>query len=88
MEKRIGYDLDSQMDPTKKNMTVIELVERYLKTRTGIKPSTKANYNFVQKILSKEDFGGKRVGDIKTSDAKLFLIKMQADGRGYSPSRR
>ena len=84
MEKQIGYDLDSQMDPTKKNMTVIELVERYLKTRTGIKPSTKANYNFVQKILSNEDFGGKRVGDIKTSDAKLFLIKMQADGRGYS----
>jgi hypothetical protein len=30
MEKKIGYDLDSQMDPSMKNMTVMELVRRYL----------------------------------------------------------
>ncbi len=84
LEKQIGYDLDSQMDPTKKNMTVLELVDRYLATKTGMKPSTEANYRFTQKILSKEDFGGKRIGDVKTSDAKLFLIKMQNDGRGYA----
>ena len=35
-------------------------------------------------LLEKEDFSGKRIGDVKTSDAKLFLIKMQADGKGYS----
>ena len=84
LEKQIGYDLDSQMDPSKKNMTVLELVERYLKTRTGIKASTKANYKFVTNILEREAFGGKKIGDIKTSDAKLFLIKLQNDGRGYS----
>ena len=84
LEKQIGYDLDSQMDPSKKNMTVTELVKRYLKTRTGIKPSTRANYKFVQRILSNEDFGGKKIGDVRTSDAKLFLIKLQNDGRGYS----
>ena len=28
LEKQIGYDLDSQMDPTRKNMTVMALVER------------------------------------------------------------
>ena len=84
LEKQIGYDLDSQMDPSKKNMTVLELVERYLKTRTGIKASTKANYKFVTNILEKETFGGKKIGDVKTSDAKLFLIKLQNDGRGYS----
>ena len=72
------------MDPSKKNMTVLELVERYLKTRTGIKASTKANYKFVTNILEKETFGGKKIGDVKTSDAKLFLIKLQNDGRGYS----
>ena len=68
------------MDPSMKNMTVMELVRRYLATRTGAKPSTLTNYRFVLNLLEKEDFSGKRIGDVKTSDAKLFLIKMQADG--------
>ena len=84
MEKQIGYDLDTQIDPQQKNITVMELVERYLKTRTGIKPQTKSNYNFVRNILLKEPFSGRKIGTVKTSDAKLFLIKLQSDGRGYS----
>ena len=84
MEKQIGYDLDAMLDPQKKNMTVMELVERYLRTRTAVKPQTKTNYNFVVNLLKKEEFSGRKIGTIKTSDAKLFLIKMQSDGRGYS----
>lgn len=67
-----------------KNITVLALVERYLKTKTGTKPQTKSNYRFVVNILKNEPFSGKKIGAIKTSDAKLFLIKLQSDGRGYS----
>ena len=36
-------------------------------------------------ILKNEDFGQQKISKIKTSDAKLFLIKMQQeDGRGHS----
>ena len=84
LEKQIGYDLDSQMDPSRKNMTVMELVERYLATKTGVKPGTKANYKFVKNLLEKEDFSGKKIGNVKTSDAKLFLIQLQQSGRRYS----
>lgn len=84
MEKQIGYDLDRQLDPTRKNLTVIELVDRYLTTKTGVKPSTKMNYGFVRNLLLKESFGEKKIGMIKTSDAKLFLIKLQSDGKRYS----
>ena len=84
LEKQVGYDLESQLDPLKKNLTVIELTERYLSTKTGTKPSTAANYNFVMNILRKEEFGTKKISQIKTSDAKLFLIKLQSDGKGYS----
>ena len=83
LEKKIGYDLDSQMDPWK-NMTVMELVDRYLATKTGVKHSTKANYKFVKNLLEKEDFSGKKIGNVKTSDAKLFLIQLQQSGRRYS----
>ena len=84
LEKQIGYDLESQLDPMKRNITVNELVERYLSTKTGAKHSTVANYNFVRNILKNEPFGEKKIAEIKTSDAKLFLIKMQSDGKGYS----
>ncbi len=84
LEKQIGYDLESQLDPMRKNITVSELVERYLSTKTGAKHSTVANYNFVRNILKNEPFGERKIAEIKTSDAKLFLIKMQQDGKGYS----
>ena len=84
LEKQIGYDLESQLNPMKRNITVNELVERYLSTKTGAKHSTVANYNFVKNILKKEEFSETKIVNIKTSDAKLFLIKMQSDGKGYS----
>ena len=84
LEKQIGYDLEMRIDPTKKNMTVMELVEKYLSTKTGMRPNTIANYNFVKNLLAKEEFSQWKIGEVKTSDAKLFLIKMQNNGRRHS----
>ena len=66
------------------DLTVCELVEKYLMTKTGVKHSTRTGYKFVQNILAKEPFGQRKIASIKTSDAKIFLIKMQEEGRGYS----
>lgn len=53
--------------------------------KVGMRPNTLANYNFVRNILKNEPFGSQKISKIKTSDAKLFLIKMQQeDGRGHS----
>ena len=84
LEKQIGYDLDSQLDLSGKNITVEELVERYLATKIGVKPNTKQNYGFVKNLMKAEDFSRKKISQIKVSDAKLFLIKLQNDGKGYS----
>ena len=85
MEKQLGYDLDNRLDPLGKNITVMELVERYLKTKVGMRPNTLANYNFVKNILKEEAFAQQKISKIKTSDAKLFLIKMQQeDGKRHS----
>lgn len=66
------------------DITVCELVEKYLMTKTGVKHSTQTGYKFVQNILAKDPFGQRKIASIKTSDAKIFLIKMQEAGRGYS----
>ena len=84
LEKQIGRDMDAQLDPTGRNMTVKELVARYLATKTGVRPNTLQNYKFVQNVLEKEEFSSKKISSVRTSDAKLFLIKMQQDGKGSS----
>lgn len=56
-----------------------------MRTKVNARPNTQANYKFVQNILSTEPFGDEKISKIKTSDAKLFLIKLQQeDGRGHS----
>lgn len=85
LEKQIGYDLDTLADPSRKSMKVCDLVERYLTTKVNaVKPTTRSNYKFVQNILAEHEFGSRKIGDVKTSDAKLFLIGLQADGKRYS----
>lgn len=59
------------------NMTVCELVNRYLKIKTGVRQSTRQGYITVQRVLAKEKFGEMKIRSVKTSDAKLFLIKLQ-----------
>lgn len=83
-EKQINDDLNNGVAPCGGNMTVLELVEKYLSQKKGVRHNTKANYNFVINIIKKEEFGAKRIDKIKLSDAKAWLIKLQEDGRGYS----
>lgn len=85
MEKQLGRDMDSMMDPLCKNMTVKECVERYVATKTGVKPSTRTGYKTVMNKMEGQEFYHRKVREIKTSDAKLFLIKLQQeDGLKYS----
>ena len=83
-EKQIEADLFDQIVPRGGEMTVLDLVRKYVSLKTGIRHNTEANYNFVIHILEKEDFGWKRIDTVKLSDAKAWLIKLQKDGRGYS----
>ena len=39
-------------------------------------------YKIFQNILAKETFGHKKINNVRLSDAKLFLIKIQNDGKG------
>lgn len=83
-EKMILKDLDDKIVPRGGEMTVLELVRKYILQKTGVRHNTEANYNFVLNIIKKEDFGAKRIDKVKLSDAKIWLIKLQKDGRGYS----
>lgn len=83
-EKVIEKALSDAVSTNGGDMTVLELVQKYISQKRGVKHNTQANYNFVINVIKKEDFGAKRIDTIKLSDAKTWLIKLQDDGRGYS----
>lgn len=82
--RALKKDLENGLVPDGGDLTVLRLVQNYVVQKTGVKHNTEANYRFVINILKKEDFGTKRIDKVKLSDAKAWLIKLQADGRGYS----
>lgn len=83
--KMLNKDLSDGITPNGGEMTVLQLVQKYVRQKTGVRHNTEANYNFVINVIKRESFGEKRIDKVKLSDAKEWLIKMQkTDGRGYS----
>ena len=83
-KKLLQKEVSDGIVPDGGNMTVLELVKRYVSQKRGVRHNTEANYKFVINIIAKEPFGQKRIDKVKLSDAKAWLIKLQDDGRGYS----
>ena len=54
------------------NITVLELLERYISLKQGVRNATKVGYNFVYNLVKKEPFGFRKIRDIKMTDAKLW----------------
>ena len=63
---------------------MIALVERYISLKQGVRYNTKIGYNFVLNLIKKEDFGYRKIRDIKVSDAQQWIMKLHSDGKGYS----
>ena len=83
-EKLIQRDLFDGIVPNGGEMTVLQLVQKYVLQKTGVRPSTEAGYRTVINMITKDPFGGIRIDRVKPSDAKLWLIKLQKDGRSYN----
>ncbi|MBR4027533.1 MAG: site-specific integrase [Lachnospiraceae bacterium] len=66
------------------DITVLTLVQKYILQKAGVRHTTKAGYKTVVNILKKDAFGAMRIDKVKLSDAKAWLIQLQANGRGYS----
>jgi len=78
-EKNIQRDLHDGIVPYGGNLTVLDLVQKYIGQKKGVRHNTQANYDFVINIIKKEEFGTRRIDKIKLSDAKAWFIKLQED---------
>ena len=69
-EKVIQKQIDDRIDYATGEVTVIALLERYIRLKQGVRYNTKVGYNFVLNLVKKEDFGYRQIRDIKVSDAQ------------------
>lgn len=63
---------------------IIELLEKYISLKKGVRYNTQVGYQFVLNLVKKEDFGCRKISTVKVSDAKQWFAKLQKDGRGFS----
>lgn len=66
------------------NVTVVELLERYIALKQGVRYNTKVGYDFVLNLVRKEPFGQRIIRNIRAPDAKLWFIKLLREGRSFS----
>ena len=69
-ERQIQQDLFNQIIPNGGNLTVLDLVNKYLSLKINVRHNTRANYNFVVNIIKNEPFGNIRIDKVRQSDAK------------------
>lgn len=84
-ERQIQADMFDQIAVNAGNVTVLDLVERYVRTKTGVRNNTRMGYQTVINFLKKDPFGSRRIDKVKISDAKLWMINLQQkEGKSYS----
>jgi len=83
-EDELQRSLEGGLDYAGGEITVYELLQRYLSLKCGVRYNTKVGYGFVMNIVQKEPFGARKIRDIKVSDAQRWMIKLQKEGKGYS----
>lgn len=83
-EDELQKSLEDGLDYAGGEITVYELLQRYLSLKCGVRYNTKVGYGFVMNIVQKEPFGARKIRDIKVSDAQRWMIKLQKEEKGYS----
>ena len=81
MEKKIQADHFEQIVTNGGNMTVLELVEKYTSTKTGVRPTTVAGYGTVINLLKKDTYDCGCRGMLSESNRKTEPAQSRTYGR-------
>lgn len=83
-EKLVENDIRDGISLSGGDMTVLELVEKYIEQRKNVRPTTKAGYKTVVNLLKKDELGSLKINRINTMDAKTWILQLQSNGKSYS----
>lgn len=79
-EQAIQRDLMDGIDYVAGEMTVIELVDRYMSIRRGLSPNSLRAYGTAINRIKESAFGKKKVKTVKLSDAKAWFVGLHDNG--------
>ena len=83
-EKQIRYDLENGINSSGGDITVAELIKKYISQKKTIKATTEQEYLSYANTLNKKDISRKKICNIKQNDAKVFLAMLkEQDGMAY-----
>ena len=83
-EKTIQRDIEDGINSNGGDMTVVELVEKYLKQKVLLKYNSRTIYKYMYDIIKDDGFGLYKINKVKESDAKEWFIQLKQEGRGYA----
>ncbi len=79
-EGQIARDMADGIIVSAGNITVSELVDKYISLKRTIKPNSIRAYSSPINRIRKADFGKKRIRDVKKSDAQAWFVELHDSG--------
>lgn len=79
-EADIQRDIADGIDSEAGEMTVSELVDRYMNLRRGLKKNTLRAYSSAINRIHTDTFGQRKIKSVKLSDAKCWLLSLHDNG--------
>lgn len=83
-EALIREELADSLDQMKRDMKTEALVRRYLSQKGGLSYNTRSTYRSLLKVIEEGRLGSQRIDCIRVSDAKMWFVELQEEGRSYS----
>ncbi len=84
LEENIQRDLADGIDYAAGDITVAELVDRYINLKRGLKQNSMRAYGTAIKRIHASEFGQRKVRSVKLSDAKGWFIALHDEGLKYN----
>lgn len=86
MEKAIEADNRDGVDGrAAAALTVNDMFEKYMESKTELKQSTRTNYNYMYRNYIADSFGLKKIANVRYSDVKAFYNSL-INERGFKPN--
>lgn len=85
-EAQVQKDLLEDINSSKGNMSLYDLMDLYIQTRwKDVKQTTRAGYTTQLNFMREEDFGKRKIGTITESEALLWFDELhEKKGKNYS----
>ena len=83
-EKQIQKDLEDGISPRGADITVSELVSKYIEQSSRLSKRTIVSYTTCLNKIKKHSFGNKKICELKPSSGKAWIVLLQKEGNKYS----